>query len=183
MKLPKQAKKVFSGIIFDTYHWEQELYDGTTTTFEMLKRANTLQIIATQGDKILIAKESQPMKENFYTLFGGRQEEHEQTLECAKRELLEESGMMSNDWQLFKSYEPYTKMEWSVHLYIARDCKKISEQHLDAGEKIDILKVNFDEFIDIVCSEQFWGKEIALDIFRMKEKNTLNEFKRTVFGK
>lgn len=37
MKLPPQAKKVFTGQIFDVYQWEQEMYDGSFETFEMLK--------------------------------------------------------------------------------------------------------------------------------------------------
>src|SRR5882757_3955251 len=103
MKIPPQAKKVFQGVIFSVYQWQQEMFDGSTETFEMLKRPNTIEVIATQGDKILISRQSQPNKENFYSLFGGRAEEGEDPLVTAKRELLEESGLESDDWELFKS--------------------------------------------------------------------------------
>ena len=65
------------------------MFDGTTETFEMLKRPNTIEVIATQGDKIYLSKQSQPNKHDYYSLFGGRAEPNEEPLVTAKRELLE----------------------------------------------------------------------------------------------
>ena len=36
--IPPEAKCVFRGKIFDVYQWPQRLYDGSTATFEMLRR-------------------------------------------------------------------------------------------------------------------------------------------------
>src|SRR5882762_1533858 len=106
MKLPHNAKKVFQGKIFSVYQWEQQLYDGTTATFEMLKRPGTIQIIPTSDETIYISYEEQPdNKPLSYTLFGGRQEPNEDPLMTAKRELLEETGMESEDWELYKTYK------------------------------------------------------------------------------
>ena len=57
MKIPNKAKKVFEGVIFDIYQWQQEMYDGSTATFEMLDRDNTIQVIATMDDKIILINE------------------------------------------------------------------------------------------------------------------------------
>jgi len=160
------------------------MFDDSIETFEMLKRPNTVQIIATQKDKILLAKEEQPGIKREYTLLGGRVDEGETPLACAKRELLEEAGVESTDWELIKTYEPYAKTEWTIYLYVARDCKKIAEQNLDPGEKIEIKKISFDKFIDIaVNTEKFSGKDIALDIARMKIKGTLEKFRQKLFSK
>ena len=43
--MPEHAKKVFSGVMFDVYQWEQEMYDGSTATFEKLTRPDTAQVI------------------------------------------------------------------------------------------------------------------------------------------
>src|SRR5437868_13556711 len=112
MKIPPEAKLVFSGILFDVYQWQQKMFDGSFETFEMLKRPDTVEIIATNGDKVYMSHQSQPNKANFYSLFGGRKEKGEEPLECAKRELLEESGMSSNNWELYKEYKPLHKIEW-----------------------------------------------------------------------
>ena len=179
MKIPKEAKRVFEGIIFDVYHWEQKMFDGSTETFEALKRPNTIQILPVQDGKILLAYEEQPNREATYTFFGGRVEKGEDSIKAAKRELLEETGLESSDWELYKVYDIESKIEWQVYLYFARDCKKVSEPYLDAGEKIEVKSVNFEEFLKITADEKFWGTEIANDIFRIKEnREKLEEFRK-----
>ena len=36
--LPENAKLVFKGVLFDTWQWEQELFDGSYSTFEVVVR-------------------------------------------------------------------------------------------------------------------------------------------------
>lgn len=183
MKIPLEAKLVFKGIIFDVYQWKQKLFDGSFSTFEMLKRPNTIEIIAIEGNKILLAHQSQPNKLNFYSLFGGRGEENEEPLQTAKRELLEEAGLESQDWKLLKIYEPMHKIDWKVYLLIARNCKKTTGHNLDAGEKIETVEYTFEEFIQLVESDKYWGNELVLDVLRMKQdKQKLEEFKKKIFG-
>ena len=182
MKIPLQAKKVFTGKIFDVYQWEQEMYDGSTHTFEMLKRPATVQVIPVAGNEILLSYEEQPMKPRSYSLFGGRQEPGEDPLVCAKRELLEETGFESDDWELYRQYEFPGKIDWTVYLYIARGCRKVAEQHLDAGEKIEIKPVSFETFLDIVTDEKFWGQEISNHFLRLQQdKIKLEAFRKHLF--
>ena len=182
MKIPPQATKVFQGEIFAVYQWQQEMFDGTVETFEMLKRPHTIEVIATQGDKILLSRQSQPHKHNYYSLFGGRAEENEEPLETAKRELLEESGLESSDWELIKIYQPIHKIDWEIYLFVARNCKKVAAPTLDAGEKIETITCTFAEFVEIVEHDEFWGKHLALDLFKMKQNNSLNEFKNKLLS-
>ena len=181
-KIPPNAKLVFKGIIFDVYQWQQKMFDGTFETFEMLKRDYTLEVIATADDKIFMAHQSQPNKHNFYSLFGGRAEESEDPLVTAKRELLEESGLESNDWELIKSYQPIHKMDWEVYLFVARNCKKVAEPKLDAGEKIETIECSFDEFVKIVEHNEYWGRELGLDLLKMEKAGTIKNFQQKLFN-
>jgi ADP-ribose pyrophosphatase len=182
MKLPTQAKKVFQGKIFSVYQWEQELYDGTTETFEMLKRPGTIQIIPTANDQVYVSYEEQPTKPLSFSLLGGRMELNEDPLETAKRELLEEAGLASDDWELIKTYEFQGKIEWPIYYYIARHCKKVAEQHLDPGEKIEVKQVSFSDFIEMTSSEDFGNNMFTNDILRMKlDEKKLDEFKKKLF--
>lgn len=182
MKIPPDAKCVFKGVIFDVYQWQQEMFDGSFSTFERLKRPNTVEVIATQGDKILMSLQSQPDKPNFYSLFGGRAEENEEPLTTAKRELLEESGLKSEDWELLRVYEPVSKIDWCIYLYVARNCKKVAKQRLDAGERIEIAEYSFSEFLKIIESEKYQGNELVLDIMRVKQdEEKLEQFRKSLF--
>ncbi len=183
MNIPDNAKKVFQGIIFSVYQWEQTMYDGSVATFEKLKRPGTIQIIPTTEDQIYLSYEEQPTKPRTYTLFGGRQELGEEPLITAKRELLEESGLESSDWELLKTYTFEGKIVWPMYLFVARNCKKVSEQQLDSGEKIEVKKVSFADFLTITSSENFWNTLFTNDVLRMRlDKTKLETFKGKLFG-
>lgn len=183
MKVPPQAKKVFQGEIFSVYQWEQEMFDGSKETFEMLKRPNTIQIIATQGENILLCRQSQPHKQDYYSLYGGRAEEGEDPLVTAKRELLEESGMVSDDWEFYTVYSPVHKIEWEIYYFIARNCHKTAEPRLDPGEKIEQIELSFDEFKKFVEEDDYLAKDLALTFAKLERAGKIEEFKKMLFGK
>ena len=178
-QIPDNAKRVFKGIIFDVYQWEQELFDGSKTIFEKLKRLNTAETIAIVGNKILIQIEKQPSwTESRPSIPGGRIEKDE-PLEAAKRELLEETGYISKDWVLWTEIDPVFKIEYTVFSYIARNCVLEKEPNIDAGEKIETRLVSFNEFMRIATEDAlFYSPEIVPNLLRMQlDPKKLEEFK------
>jgi len=168
MKIPPQAKRVFKGVIFDVYQWQQKMYDGSEQTFESLRRPDSVQVIVIQGDHILIANEEQPSLSAALAFLGGRVDEGEEPLKAAQRELLEESGLVSSDWELFKSYEYASKLEFTVYYFMARNCTKVAEPASDPGEKITLKAVTFEEFIDLVVQGKIHGDYLEREVLRMK---------------
>ncbi len=180
--IPPSAKRVYKGKIFELYQWEQKMFDGSTETFELLKRPNTIQIITTMNGKILTVREEQPGRPpRELGLYGGRAEQGEEPLATAKRELLEEGGLESSDWELWKVYTPVIKMSWNVYFFIARNCRKVAEPQLDAGEKIEQRELDFEKFIEIMTAEGYWAPHFSMDLLRMKLTGRLNEFRSKLF--
>ncbi len=178
-KIPENAKRVFDGVIFDVYQWEQELFDGSTTTFERLKRPNTVNVIPIlDNGKILLSQEKQPGLPEFIGVIGGRVDEGEDILTAAKRELLEESGYKAEEWTLWFEIQPEEKVDWNIFTYIAKYCKKIKGQELEAGEQIEPLEVTFDEYMNIILKENYRDSEIALELLKSKELGKLDEVRK-----
>ncbi len=175
-KIPDTAEKVFEGVIFDVYHWQQEMFDGSTETFEAVKKKDTVTIVAVVGDKIIVTDEEQPGYGMFKTLPGGRAEEGATALEDAKRELAEETGYTTNDWHQWFISDPWNavKIEWDNHFFIARNCKKTQEQDLDAGEKITVNLITFEEFLEFRHNPKARNK----DLFEILEKAATDESER-----
>ncbi len=144
--LPENAECKFRGELFDVYQWPQEMFDGSMATFEMLKREDTVVVIAIHDGKIVITYQTQPRQDWFYDYPGGRHDNpNEDELDAAKRELREETGMIFRNWKLVNVRQPFLKLDWLIYTFLATDFVEQKEQQLDAGEKIEILEVTFDE--------------------------------------
>lgn len=179
--LPEGAKKVFEGVIFDVYQWEQEMFDGTKATFEKLKRPDTVITFPVLEDgRILLTKQEQPGgKGHFIAGAGGRVDPGEDILDAAKRELLEETGYEAEEFVLWKSLQPIGKIEWAVYVFVAKRIKKVAEINADSGEKIELYPVTFDEFMEIALGENFYEKEVHEDVFMATfDEQKRNELKK-----
>jgi 8-oxo-dGTP pyrophosphatase MutT (NUDIX family) len=178
-KIPPTATKVFSGIIFDVYQWEQEMFDGTTQIFEKLTRQDTASVIAvTKQKKILITDQEQPGAYKGFCLPGGRVDKGEIPLETARRELLEETGFSGDTWELFRDFARYSKIDYCFYVYIAKGVTKKVEPKLDSGEKIEVKELTFDEFMDVLIDEKFEDNDLALHILRLqKDRERFHAFR------
>lgn len=184
-KFPKNAKRVFKGEIFEVWQWPQKMYDGSKKTFEMLKRPDTAQVIPVVGDKILILIQKQPHKAKaFYSLAGGRRDKGETALNSAKRELLEETGYVARDWQLFKKISPPGKIVWTIYTYIARDCIYWQPPRPEAGEKITAKLISFDEFLALADNPDFYDPELVNYMLKaLFDKKIYKKFHKILFKK
>jgi ADP-ribose pyrophosphatase len=147
--VPTEAARVFKGEIYDVYQWPQKMFDGSTKTFEMLKRVDTVQIIAVKDGKIVVVLEEQPHKAKFYGVPGGRVDPGEDTLTAAKRELLEETGMVFDNFELVDIAQPQSNIEWFVYTYVATDFASQGDKHLDNGERNEIFEMDYDEVLKL----------------------------------
>lgn len=183
--IPENAKRVFKGIIFDVYQWEQELYNGSKAVFEKLKRPDTVVILPVLPDgKIILIEEEQPGSDLVIGIPGGRIDEGEEVLEAAKRELLEETGYEADKFILWDVQQVVNKIDWVIYTFIAKGLRKIAEPKLDGGEKITLKHVSFDEFIDIGTdtSVRFIETEVTPKLLEAKAYPDKKEELRKLFS-
>lgn len=76
-------------------------------------------------------------------------------LAVAKRELLEETGYVSDDWQYIgATVESSAKLTNYMHIYFANHCRKISGQHLDATEELEVLVMPLKQAVEMVMNNE-----------------------------
>lgn len=89
-------------------------------------------------------------------------------LSVAKRELLEETGYISEDWQyLGATVESSAKLTNYMHIYFANHCQKVSGQHLDATEELDVLLVPLGQAVEMVMDNEICCNSSAHGILRV----------------
>ena len=144
--IPEQAECVFQGEIFAVYQWQQELFDGSHDTFEMLKRPDTTSVFCVVDGRLIVLVEEQPNSGKRRSFPGGRVDETDtDIIAAAQREVLEETGYSFKNWRLVKVRQPIKKMEWFVHYVLAWDVTGQQDVHHDPGEKITVELLEFDE--------------------------------------
>lgn len=141
--IPSEAECVFEGEIYDVYQWPQTMLDGSVKTFEMLRRPDTVMVIALdEHGQVLVNDEEQPggiVRKNHLPV--GRLESSESPLVAAQRELREETGWEFGDWELLDVVQMEKKIEWFTYLYVAKQALRHGTQRLDAGERITTKSV------------------------------------------
>lgn len=183
MTIPKKAKAVFKGKRFVLYEWQQKMFDGRFSVFEVIKKSDSVVIIPTIKNKVVVSHMRHPNGSYYYALFGGMIEHHEESLATAKRELLEETGFISDEWKLIKKYNTTGDVKHKMYLYVAKDCIINRKQPFNAGEKIKIVFLSFDQLMILVQQDNFLSDEITIDLLRMQfDKKRLNDFKQEIFS-
>lgn len=180
-KIPAEAKKVFSGIVFDVYQWEQKMFDGNYKTFEMIKRPDTVNIIlVNEIGEIILAQEQQPGKPETIGCFGGRVERNEDPVVSAKRELIEETGMEADKLELWYQFDPSEKIEWTIYTYIAKGLRITEGPNLESGEKNQPYTTTFDDFVEkVIFFENFRDLELTTRILKaQKDPMEFDKLKR-----
>ncbi|MDE6418463.1 MAG: NUDIX hydrolase [Duncaniella sp.] len=88
-------------------------------------------------------------------LCAGVVEDGEDTLEGAKRELLEETGFGGGEWELSMviSANPGSQNNLS-YCYIARGVEQISTQHLDTTEDIEVVFMTEEEVYGMLVRDE-----------------------------
>jgi len=144
------------------------MFDGSFETFEKLDRPDTADIIPITTDrKILVLEQKQPDdRRSFWCFPGGVINRNEEPRTAARRELLEETGYEAGALELWDTFMPLARIDWTIHTYIARHCKKTRLQHLDAGERIKVHAVTWPQLMTIIDKPDFRNIHIALHLLR-----------------
>ena len=110
-----------------------------------------------------------PIQELLLELPAGKlDQEAEDQLEAAKRELSEETGMEAEKW----TYLGYTLAspgfcDERLHMYLAQNLK-VKKQHLDEDEFLNVEMIHFDELVKQVMDATITDAKTVATTLKVK---------------
>lgn len=178
-KIPENAKCVFEGMLFNVYQWEQELFDGTKATFEKLIREDSAIMLPVLEDgRILLIEDEQPGEVKHLVFPAGRVDPGEYPEAAARRELLEETGYAPESVELVLTIAPERKIDWELYYYVGRNCKKVQEPLVQAGERITLHPVTFEEMLHLAATGKLESRAFrAVALEAMSSPDKMQELK------
>lgn len=102
---------------------------------------------------------------------GGYIDEGETSIECARRELEEETGLISDDIKKVSEY--YIDLGNSDHIsniFVAYNCKKIGNTKFDDDEFVELIEVTKDELYEMIDSGMIKNSSTIIAALKLKEK-------------
>ncbi|PYZ94427.1 ADP-ribose pyrophosphatase [Salipaludibacillus keqinensis] len=142
-----RKKSIFKGKIIDLDVHEVLLPNGKESKREIIEHPGAVAIITftPEGKLILVKQYRKALEKAIAEIPAGKLEKGEDPLECAKRELEEETGVKARDWSKLNSF--YTSPGFAneiVHVYLAEGLE-VGIENTDEDEFVERVDVTLEE--------------------------------------
>lgn len=171
-------KRITGETLIDDYHVavnkdKVQLPDGAVIDdFYTVTIPDAALVVAltSDGNVLLKSEYRYACKEEVIECPAGMVNPGEDPADTARRELLEETGYVSDDWTyLGPTWESTSKLTNTMHLFLAKDCRKVSSQQLDENECIDFMPVPYTEAIDWVMQGKINANSTAHALLKVEK--------------
>ncbi len=159
-----EKKTIYRGNIIDVSLDKVILDNGSEAIRETVYHPGAVAVVALTNSKdiLLVEQYRHPSRENLLELPAGKLERGESPVECAKRELSEETGFEAQNW--LKMNEFYTAPGFAsekMYMYYADSLTKVKTD-LDEDENIALRITPYKDALSMILSGKIKdGKTIA----------------------
>lgn len=125
------------------------LPDGKTTSREYIRHPGAVVVLPLFDDgTVLLERQFRyPLNQVFIELPAGKIDLHEDPLDCAKRELQEETGYTANEWKFVCTiHNAIAYSDEHLDIYLARGLKS-GESKLDDGEFLETFRASVEDML------------------------------------
>ncbi len=117
--------------------------------------AVAMLVLDGKGGIVLVKQHRQPVGQILLEIPAGKLEPNEEPLRCARRELLEETGLEGNKWQqLFSFYPSPGFCDEIIYMFQVEELSKAVTPSADPDERISVVTVPLAETPEMIKSGQ-----------------------------
>ncbi len=160
-----ESSQVYRGKLLDVRVDRVLLPSGKEGMREFVRHQGAVVIVPLldNGELLLERQFRYPLARVFLEFPAGKIDPGEAIEATARRELLEETGFVANEWRHLGVLHPCIGYsDERIEIFLARGLIRQSEQNLDHGEFLEVLSLPLEEALSAVRSGEITdGKTIA----------------------
>ena len=167
LKLLKR-KQIYNGVVFEIVKDECEYISSRTKTIREVAFHNGGAVVVPilkNGNVILVKQFRYPLQKEIIELPAGKLFKNEKPLDCAKRELEEETGYIAKKWKHLTSiYTTPGFCSEELHIFLATNLHQAKDgRKLEEGEEgMELLELPFDKVLKLIKHQKIVdGKTIS----------------------
>jgi ADP-ribose pyrophosphatase len=148
-----------------------QLPDGSTSTREYITHPGAVAVLALlDNGKLLMERQFRyPLHREFIELPAGKIDDNEHILECAQRELLEETGYVAREWiHLTTAWPCIGYADERMEYFLARGLTHQGSQ-LDDGEFLEVFELSLDDALEWVRAGKIDDSKTIVGLFWLEK--------------
>lgn len=165
-----KTEKLFEGKVINVKRDEISLPDGNTALREIVLRGDATAIVPidSEGNVILVRQYRHASLGEVLEIPAGMLEEGEDPIECAMRELEEETSFKTDKLtHITTMYPAIGFCTEKIHIYLAKDLKQ-GKFNFDPDEFITVEKYPLDEAIELIYKGEIVDSKTIVGILSCK---------------
>lgn len=161
------SSPVFDGALLKVRRDRVRLPDGKEAIREYIKHPGAAVIIAflDNGNLLLERQFRYPLHRVFIEMPAGKIDAWETPLQCAKRELLEETGYSAENWREIATIHPCIGYSDERLIYFEASGLKFSKKNTDDEEFIEHFELPLAEALDMVKKGEITDAKTVVGLF------------------
>lgn len=166
-----QSELKYKGHILNVHVDKVSLPDASVSFREIVEHPGGVTIVPVDedGNVYCVRQYRYAMGEEILETPAGKIDEGETTLECAMRELSEETGFTAEKYDFLGAFYPSPGFcKETLYAYLATGLTR-GEKHLDEGEFLEVEKYPFEQLYQMALSGEMKDAKTVIAILRSKQ--------------
>jgi len=148
----KSTTEVYKGRVFDFVTENIELPNGRNTDMAFIRHPGSTAVVPLLDDNTVVMELQyrHPVAEYLFEIPAGTMEPGESPLDCAQRELIEETGFRAQEFiKLAKIHIIPAYSDEEIHVFIAKGLTPV-KQDLDPDEIIEVVTYPLEKVLQMI---------------------------------